>query len=428
MDYRLWIKDGDWNRFNEEVLREIDQAVEWGRQYGVHVCLNFHRAPGYTVAQPAEPMDLWTDAETQAVCARHWAMFATRYHGIPSTQLSFNLMNEPSKVDGPTYARVVARLLEAIHAEDPGRLVIADGLDWGTKPCLELCGQAVAQATRGYQPFHLTHYRATWVGNTDWMPSPAWPRPLVHGVLYGPMKPDLTGPLRITGPFAVATRLRLHVGTVTQRGTLRVKADGKPVFERAFACGAGTGEWRKSVLLERWKVYQCEFDCDCAVEIAAGTQAVELDLSDGDWLTIPQLGFSQGQGAEQVLALPTSWGVRPAPIGYVPRNGDSPFTAEKNEDRQWLWDNTIAAWKRAEAQGVGVMVGEWGAFNKTPHAVVLRWMEDCLRNWQQAGWGWALWNFRGSFGVLDSGRPDVQYEDFEGHKLDRQMLELLQRY
>jgi len=34
-------------------------------------------------------------------------------------------------------------------------------------------------------------------------------------------------------------------------------------------------------------------------------------------------------------------------------------------------------------------------------------------------------SFRGSFGVLDSGRKDVAYEDFRGHKLDREMLDLL---
>jgi hypothetical protein len=55
-------------------------------------------------------------------------------------------------------------------------------------------------------------------------------------------------------------------------------------------------------------------------------------------------------------------------------------------------------------------------------------MEDSLKNFRKAGIGWALWNFRGSLGVLDSGRADVQYEDFHGHKLDRQMLELLERY
>jgi hypothetical protein len=31
-------------------------------------------------------------------------------------------------------------------------------------------------------------------------------------------------------------------------------------------------------------------------------------------------------------------------------------------------------------------------------------------------------------GILDSGRTDVKYEDYQGHKLDRKMLDLLQRY
>jgi len=43
------------------------------------------------------------------------------------------------------------------------------------------------------------------------------------------------------------------------------------------------------------------------------------------------------------------------------------------------------------------------------------------------GIGYALWNLRGSFGVLDSGRSDVAYEDFHGHKLDRKLLDLLRK-
>lgn len=58
MNYRVWIEDGDWTRFNENTLKELDQAVAWGRKHGVHVCLNFHRAPGYCVNPPNEPRDL----------------------------------------------------------------------------------------------------------------------------------------------------------------------------------------------------------------------------------------------------------------------------------------------------------------------------------------------------------------------------------
>lgn len=88
----------------------------------------------------------------------------------------------------------------------------------------------------------------------------------------------------------------------------------------------------------------------------------------------------------------------------------------------------IDPWKKLEQQGVGVHVGEFGAFNNTPHKVVLAWYRDMLPLWKEAGWGWAMWNFRGGFGVLDSERKDVKYENFEGHKLDREMLELLKEF
>ena len=84
-----------------------------------------------------------------------------------------------------------------------------------------------------------------------------------------------------------------------------------------------------------------------------------------------------------------------------------------------------APWRKLQAQGVGIHVGEWGAYNYTPHEVVLAWMRDCLELWKSNNWGWSLWNLTGPFGILDSNRTDVSYEPFQGQKLDRTMLELL---
>ena len=74
------------------------------------------------------------------------------------------------------------------------------------------------------------------------------------------------------------------------------------------------------------------------------------------------------------------------------------------------------------------MVGEFGCNNRTPHGTALAWMEHCLKLWKGKNIGWALWNLRGRFGIMDSGRTDIVYEDFNGHKLDRKMLDLLWRY
>jgi endoglucanase len=278
MDYRCWTDKSDPYQLDEKVLKEIDQAVEFGRKHGVHVDLNLHRAPGYTVAQPPEKLNLWTDEEAQKQFDFQWSQFARRYRGIPSAQLSFDLVNEPAGVKPEVYAKVARRVVAAIRREDPERLVLSDGLQWGRDPIFELADLGIAQSTRGYDPMQISHYQASWVNSRGW-PEPTWPL----------------------------------------------------------------------------------------------------------------------------------------------RQGNQVF------DRDWLNQNKILPWKKLEANGIGVHVGEWGSHNRTPHAVVLRWMRDFLGLWKEAGWGWALWNLRGSFGVLDSGREDVAYEDFKGHKLDAKMLELLRQ-
>lgn len=49
------------------------------------------------------------------------------YRGIPSTNLSFNLFNEPAGVSEENYLAVVGEVVAAIRAEDAGRLVLCDG-------------------------------------------------------------------------------------------------------------------------------------------------------------------------------------------------------------------------------------------------------------------------------------------------------------
>ena len=206
-------------------------------------------------------------------------MFATRYKGIPASQVSFDLVNEPGDMAAAPYVRAVKAAVTAIHGVDPHRLVIADGLKWGNAPVPELAGLKIAQSMHDYTPIQLTHYKASWMEGSDTWPTPDWP---------------------------------LTVG---------------------------------------------------------------------------------GQ----------------------------------NWDKARLQKDQVAPWQALAKQGVGVHIGEWGAYNQTPHPVALAWMRDQLALWRAADFGWALWNFRGGFGLLDSDRSDVVYEDYKGHKLDRAMLDLLQQ-
>jgi endoglucanase len=84
-------------------------------------------------------------------------------------------------------------------------------------------------------------------------------------------------------------------------------------------------------------------------------------------------------------------------------------------------------WIDLMKKGVGVHCGECGAWNKTPHEVFLAWFGDVLNILSSNGIGFALWEYIGDFGILNSGRTDVAYEDWYGYKLDRKLLTLLQK-
>jgi aryl-phospho-beta-D-glucosidase BglC (GH1 family) len=91
-----------------------------------------------------------------------------------------------------------------------------------------------------------------------------------------------------------------------------------------------------------------------------------------------------------------------------------------------ILEDMYKPWIELTQKGIGVHCGECGCWNKTPHDVFLAWFTDVLDILGQNGIGFALWEFRGSFGLIDSGREDVDYEDWYGHKLDRKLLTLLQ--
>jgi len=279
MSYRCWTDPRDPRVLLEPVLAEIDQAIEWGSRYGIHVSINFHRAPGYCINPAEEPNLLWIDPAKQELCAWHWQQFARRYRGIGANRLSFDLVNEPNLVMASDYERVARLLVAAIRAEDPQRPIIAEGINVATKPVPGLADLGLTQGVHCYRPMEVTHYRAPWVT----------PMPIIRPRSW----PAWIGPMR---------------------------------YDRAY--------------LER--------------------------------------------------------GFRP--------------------------------WRELTASGVPVHLGEFGCFSRTPHQVAIAWMRDVLEICRDAGWGWALWCFRADFGILNSNRSDVAYENFRGHQLDRQMLRLLQEH
>lgn len=285
LSYWCWSSEDDWYRVDEKCMRDIDKVVELGKQYKIHVNLNFHRAPGYCINPPKPKANLFEDEDALEACAFHWKMFAERYKSYPTKYLSFNLINEAPSIQDEKYEHVVRHLIKTIREVSPKRMIIVDGLDVGNRPLMSITDiDNIIQSGRGYQPMIISHYEANWVyGN---------------GPMYLPKEK----------------------------------------------------------------------------------------------------------------------------LGWPMKDGDNYY------DKEWLQETLRRNWIPWEQAGGTVHIGEFGCHNRTPHDVALKWLRDQFDIFREFGWGWSLWNLYGSFGVLDSGRQDVKYENYKGHKLDRRMMELIMEY
>jgi len=189
LSYWVWGSRDDWSVIREEPLKEIDKAIELGRQYNVHININFHRIPGYCInGRELESADLFSGTRAErdkalAAAVFHWKAFAKRYKGIPNRRLSFDLINEPPKMRSyegyleERYVEIVKALVGGIREMDANRLIFADGMDIGQAPVLGIVDLGLVQSTRGYKPKAVSHYTATWVPHDEFetMNLPTWP-------------------------------------------------------------------------------------------------------------------------------------------------------------------------------------------------------------------------------------------------------------
>ena len=190
-DYRLWTQDFNYLHPDEDVWKALDRYLAACQSRGIHMCLNMHRAPGYCINRnDLERDNLWQDEVAQDGFVYQWERLAERYLGVPSSELSFDLVNEPPAVGqyGMTrdhHAAVMRRTVAAIRAIDPQRRIVLDGLDGGNLAMPELADLDVVHSCRGYAPMAISHYQAQWwSGHTEVVDTPSYPDIVYNGVRW----------------------------------------------------------------------------------------------------------------------------------------------------------------------------------------------------------------------------------------------------
>ncbi|MCF8224788.1 MAG: glycoside hydrolase family 5 protein [Bacteroidales bacterium] len=428
MDYRCITEPGKWDQLSEGPMEDLDQAIEFGEKYGIHVCINLHHAPGYCInARDLYSPDssLWTGKSAQDAFVSLWRQMAERYKGISNDNVSFNLLNEPVGTSKEAYLEVAIRAIEAIREVDPDRLIMSDGWNVGRDPIPELAPYDVVQMFRGYWPMSITHCGANWTNN-EYGPDPEWPSNQYLGQHIragGEGSPGI--PLTVKHHFAEETPAEIIILRVCGPSTMEVRSGVRVIFERSFdpesdevvahetdrSTGTKTGVYLDTMQFA----------------VPAGTKELTVHAVGGEWITFGRLSlFTEGAAQDPVVIIPGNvWSNANEAVllkegGFVTENApNADWDSIYRQDHLEPWINFM------NEHNIGIMVGEWGVYERAPREVTMEWMEYMLETWQEYDLGWAMWNFRGSFGVAENNRRDTEFTEVDGLMMDEEMLKIL---
>ena len=148
--------------------------------------------------------------------------------------------------------------------------------------------------------------------------------------LYSPGKPaERTTPV-FRFKFDRPGRFQVRVDRVSDHATLRFVLDGQTARDLALSAvppadPIAKPEYTKTELSQEWKVYQASFGKDYGIDVPAGEHSLQLEVTEGDWLSLENYSLTGFQTTE-----------RPAPLNlYGLHNGRMAILWAQNAAHNW---------------------------------------------------------------------------------------------
>jgi endoglucanase len=164
VDGRLWqTADG---ALDETKIAPFVRALRWSREHGLGAILDMHFLPGADFNAAVQENAVFTDEKLQFSVAAFWEKLAARFKD-EGPYLRFEILNEPVAKENAQLNPFNARMLAAIRASNPTRIVYLTSNRWSSFETIADVilpdDPHIALTLHFYEPFIFTHQRANWV-------------------------------------------------------------------------------------------------------------------------------------------------------------------------------------------------------------------------------------------------------------------------
>lgn len=209
---QLWDEGGKPNR---EAFDLLEQALTWCSDVGMRVVLDLHILRSHYFNADIKP--LWTDVREQDKLISLWRNLSESLRKWPNGMLAYEFMNEPVADDAEQWNQLLMRVADSLRSWEPQRTLVIGSNRWQSANTFdELRVPAndpnIILSFHFYEPFHLTHYQASWTRLKDFKGEVNYPGRIVkNGTTPEEQRIFNSDTLRkmMMKPLQVAARLKL---------------------------------------------------------------------------------------------------------------------------------------------------------------------------------------------------------------------------
>lgn len=149
----------------QEAFSLLHNAIGWCKEFNLKVVVDLHILRSHHFNAESKP--LFTEAAAQEQFYDCWRKISAELKKYPRSLVAYELMNEPVADDPEQWNTIVNRCLEVVRKLEPKRTIIIGSNRWQAYDQVKNLrvpekDKNIIISFHFYNPFPLTHYRASW--------------------------------------------------------------------------------------------------------------------------------------------------------------------------------------------------------------------------------------------------------------------------
>lgn len=154
----------------QEAFSLLHNAIGWCKEFDLKVIVDLHILRSHHFNAESKP--LFTEAAAQEQFYECWRKISAELKKYPRSLVAYELMNEPVADDPEQWNTIVNNCLKVVRELEPKRTIIIGSNRWQAYDQVKNLrvpeqDKNIIISFHFYNPFPLTHYRASWTEQKD---------------------------------------------------------------------------------------------------------------------------------------------------------------------------------------------------------------------------------------------------------------------